>query len=36
MRMGDVDVEIRFAAALLSEWRALSDGARGLVDSARR
>ena len=36
MRMGDVDVEIRFAAALLSEWRALSDGARGLIASARR
>jgi hypothetical protein len=36
MRVGDVDVEIRFAAALLSEWRALRDGARGLIASARR
>ena len=36
VRMGDVDVEIRFAAAHLSEWRALSDGARGLIASARR
>ncbi len=36
MRMGDVDVEIRFAAALLSEWRALCDGARGFIASARR
>jgi hypothetical protein len=36
MRMGDVDVEIRFAAALLSEWRALREGARGLIAAARR
>jgi hypothetical protein len=36
MRMGDVDVELRFAAALLGEWRALCDGARGLIASARR
>ena len=36
MRMGDVDLEIRFAAAHLSEWQALSDGARGLIAAARR
>jgi hypothetical protein len=36
MRTGDVDVEIRFAAALLSEWRALCDGARSLIAAARR
>jgi hypothetical protein len=36
MRMGDVDVEIRFAAALLSEWRTLREGARGLIAAARR
>jgi len=36
IRMGDVDVEMRFAAALLSEWRALRDGARGLIAAARR
>jgi hypothetical protein len=36
MRLGDVDVEIRFAAALLSEWRALCDGVRGLIAPARR
>jgi hypothetical protein len=34
--MGDVDVEIRFAAALLSDWRALRDGARGLIAAAQR
>jgi hypothetical protein len=36
MRMDDVDVEIRFSAALLSEWRRLRDGARGFVATARR
>jgi hypothetical protein len=36
MRSGDVDVEIRFSAALLSEWRKLRDGARGFVEAARR
>jgi hypothetical protein len=36
MRMGDVDVEIRFAAALLTEWRALREGARNLIASVRR
>ncbi len=36
MRMGDVDVEIRFSAALLSEWRRLRDGARAFVAAARR
>jgi len=36
MRMGDLDVEIRFSAALLSEWRRLRDGARGFVAAARR
>jgi hypothetical protein len=35
-RMGDVDVEIRFAAAHLSEWRALLAGVRSFVASARR
>ena len=36
MRVSDVDVEIRFSAALLSEWRRLRDGARGFVAAARR
>ncbi len=36
MRMGDVDVEIQFSAALLSEWKRLRDGARGFVAAARR
>lgn len=35
MRIGDVDVEIRFSAALLSEWRRLLDGARAFVAAAR-
>jgi len=35
-RLGDLDVEIRFAASLLSQWRALKEGARGLIESARR
>ena len=36
MRMGDVDVEIRFSAALLSDWRRLRDGALDFVARARR
>jgi hypothetical protein len=36
MRMGDVDVGIRFSAVLLNEWRRLRDGARGFVAAARR
>ena len=35
-RLKDLDVELRFSAALLSEWEALSSGARGLIESARR
>ena len=36
LRMDDVDVEIRFSAMLLSEWRRLRGGARSFVASARR
>jgi hypothetical protein len=35
-RLGDLDVELRFSAALLSEWEKLSAGARGLIAAARR
>jgi hypothetical protein len=35
-RTGDFDVELRFSAALLSEWEKLSAGARGLIEAARR
>jgi hypothetical protein len=35
-RLGDLDVELRFSAALLSEWERLSAGARGLIAAARR
>ncbi len=34
-RLGDLDVEIRFAASLLSQWRALKEGARGLIGAAK-
>jgi len=35
-RVGDLDVELRFSAALLSEWEKLNAGARGLVEAALR
>ena len=35
-RLGDLDVELRFAASLLSQWNALKEGARGLIEAARR
>ena len=35
-RLGDLDVELRFAASLLSQWRPLKEGARGLIESAKR
>jgi hypothetical protein len=35
-RFGDLDVELRFAASLLSQWSALKEGARGLIESAKR
>jgi hypothetical protein len=35
-RLGDLDVDLRFAAALLSQWSALKDGALGLIESAKR
>jgi hypothetical protein len=35
-RLGDLDVELRFSAALLSEWEKLSAGAKGLIMAARR
>jgi len=35
-RLGDLDVELRFAASLLSQWSALKEGARGLVEAAKR
>jgi hypothetical protein len=35
-RVGDLDVELRFPAALLSQWEQLNAGARGLIEAARR
>jgi hypothetical protein len=35
-RLGDLDVELRFAAALLSRWSELKEGARGLIEAAKR
>jgi len=36
LRFGDLDVELRFAASLLSQWKALKEGARGLIEAAKR
>jgi hypothetical protein len=35
-RVDNLDVEMRFSAALLSEWEKLNAGARGLIETARR
>jgi len=35
-RLGGLDVEMRFSAALLAEWASLKAGARGLIEAARR
>ena len=35
-RLGDLDVETRFSASLLSQWVKLKAGARGLIEAARR
>jgi hypothetical protein len=35
-RVDNLEVELRFSAALLSEWEKLSAGARGLIEAARR
>ncbi len=35
-RLGDLDVEMRFSAALLAEWVELKAGVRGLIEAARR
>ncbi len=35
-RLDKLDVEMRFSAALLSEWQNLNAGARGLIETARR
>jgi hypothetical protein len=35
-RVDGLDIELRFSAALLSEWEKLSAGARGLIEAARR
>jgi hypothetical protein len=35
-RLGDLDVGLRFAASLLSQWSALKEGARGLIEAAKR
>ncbi len=35
-RSGAIDAELRFSAALLSEWRTLIGNARGLIETARR
>lgn len=36
VRSGGIDAQLRFSAALLSEWPALMAGARGLIETARR
>ena len=36
VRFGDLDVELRFAASLLAQWKALKEGARGLIEAAKR
>lgn len=36
LRADDVDVSLRFSAALLSQWRDLAAGARGLLQSGQR
>ena len=36
VRSGDLDVELRFAAGLLSQWSALKAGALGLIAAAKR
>ncbi len=35
-RLRDLDIEMRFAAALLSDWAKLKGGAIGLIETARR
>lgn len=35
-RLDGLDVEMRFSAALLSEWEKLNAGVRGLIETARR
>jgi len=35
-RLDGLDVELRFSAAILSEWRRLNAGARGLIEATRR
>jgi len=35
-RSGAIDAELRFSAALLSDWRTLIGNARGLIETARR
>lgn len=35
-RLDGLDVELRFSAAILSEWQRLNAGARGLIEAARR
>lgn len=35
-RVDGLDVELRFSAAILSEWERLNAGARGLIEAARR
>jgi len=35
-RLGAIDVELRFAAALLSQWSALEQGARRLIEAAKQ
>jgi hypothetical protein len=35
-RVDNLDIELRFSAALLAEWEKLNGGARALIDAARR
>lgn len=36
LRLGDLDVEMRFSAARLADWSSLKAGVRGLIEAARR
>jgi len=36
VRSGGIDAQVRFSAGLLSEWPKLMEGARGLIETARR
>ena len=35
-RLGDLDIGLRFSSELLPQWRALKDGARAMIEAAKR